>query len=100
MICRGPTMHGPDLDCLLERWEKAYEQGCDLPAEMLCADRPDILDQVRKAISVRRRQHLATRSVPATPEGTTLVRASEAAGANPATPPDQLARPQTTVAPE
>src|SRR5262245_40620237 len=88
-------MHGPDLDELLERWEKAYLQGRDLPAELLCADRPDILELLREAISSRRGRHLNA-------QADTLVKVGpDPPGAGPATTPlGEAPSPLITVPPE
>jgi len=36
---------------LLLRWEDAWDQGQDLPAEILCAESPDLSEQVRIRIA-------------------------------------------------
>ena len=39
------------LDELLERWEASRAQGTKLTAEELCADCPDLIDEVRRRIA-------------------------------------------------
>ena len=49
-------MDAPSLNSLLARWEAAYAQGQDLPAEQLCPDRPEWTAELASAIEARRRQ--------------------------------------------
>lgn len=46
-------MNSPDkLAELLLRWEEAWDHGDDVPAEQLCADRPDLIEPLRRQITM------------------------------------------------
>jgi tRNA A-37 threonylcarbamoyl transferase component Bud32 len=58
----------------LSRWQKERDQGVELPAEVLCADRPDLVaDLQRRIAAVRQLEHIAQQAatqaeVPARPK--------------------------------
>src|SRR4051794_40992321 len=82
----------PSLQTLLEEWQRAYEEGCDLDPEGLCPGRPALADELRRAIEPARRllqlsrpeDESAAESVPTLPGSRTnwetLVPAAEATG--------------------
>jgi serine/threonine protein kinase/class 3 adenylate cyclase len=46
--------HSPSLDkldCLLAEWERQNDQGRDVPAEELCQNHPELLDELREQIA-------------------------------------------------
>src|SRR5262245_16237418 len=45
-----PSTPADAADVLLLRWEECWRHGQDVPAEELCRDRPELLDELRRRI--------------------------------------------------
>jgi hypothetical protein len=54
---------------LLLRWEEAFEQGRDIPAEELSVERPELVETLRERIKSLKQLRWVTRSVEDLPEG-------------------------------
>jgi formylglycine-generating enzyme required for sulfatase activity/tRNA A-37 threonylcarbamoyl transferase component Bud32 len=81
-------MHSPTVSGLLARWEEAYLQGHDLPAEHLCPERPDLVLELRRAIDVLRSMNRMLGREPAgNGHGENLSADSVPAGATPSLGP-------------
>jgi eukaryotic-like serine/threonine-protein kinase len=50
------------LATLLLRWEEAWEQGQDIPAEKLCLECPQLVEQVRSRITALKQMAWMTKS--------------------------------------
>src|SRR5262245_57655314 len=48
-------MSTPSLVSLLCRWEVAFREGRDLPAAALCSDRPELVEELQRAIDAIRK---------------------------------------------
>src|SRR5689334_16176590 len=55
------------IDDLLLRWQEGHERGRRCPAELLCADHPEVLEQVRERIAALEAMHALLGLGPAAP---------------------------------